>query len=324
MRILIVAHDAGGANFLASWVKKNLKKEQFLTCLQGPAEKIFAERNFKFKNIALKQYFKNFKSKNDLILTGTSCEADLEREAIAGAKKSNIKCASFIDHWVNYRQRFLPMTSGKEQQKLINSKKWLDYLPDEIWLGDKFGCQIALKDGFPKNKLKLIKNPYFEEIKKLKPRKAKGKKETKSREKIILYLSEPIYDKWEKEFGARSPWNFTEFDHLKSTLKDLDKISERISFFIIRFHPKERKTKYDKILKKYQGRVKLIKSKNPNLIKDIKRADIIVGTESMALVAAALLGKKVFSVLPKRVKNIALPFKQIIRINSIKQIINYL
>ena len=57
--------------------------------------------------------------KSDWILTGTGWESNFERRAIIRARSLGIKSVSFLDHWVNYLERF------KEKDEII--------LPDEIW-----------------------------------------------------------------------------------------------------------------------------------------------------------------------------------------------
>ena len=309
--VFIVAHDAGGANILASWARKNFKKYRFLTCLKGPARKVFRQRDLRLKNVSISQYFSQRPQKGDFILTGTS-EAALERTVIAKAKKYNVRCASFLDHWINYRQRFLPSTTRAEQKELIKTGRWQAYLPDEVWVGDKPAFQLALKEGFPKDTLRIVENPYFEEIREL------------AKKKTILYMSSPICDTWEKEFGERGLWKLTEFEQMEMFLKGLEKISGKVGEVIIRLHPKESFNKYDKIIKRYRGKIILEKSKNNELAGDIKKSDIVIGNESMGLVAAILMGKKVFCCLPGRIKKIAIPYKSIIRVNSTAEIADYL
>ena len=54
-----------------------------------------------------------------------------------------------IDHWVNYRERFLDVN------KLT--------LPDEIWVTDDFALKKA-KDLFSSVKIRLINNFYMEDL----------------------------------------------------------------------------------------------------------------------------------------------------------------
>ena len=130
MRILIVSHDAGGAEVISAWVKNN-SFHQYGYCLQGPAQSIFFRklpgiRTCGCNEIELSQF--------DLVLTGTSWSSELERRMILQAKEEGIKCAAYLDHWVNYRERF-----G------FPSQDWMENLPDEIWCGDEYAMQILRK-----------------------------------------------------------------------------------------------------------------------------------------------------------------------------------
>ena len=76
-KILIVANDSGGSNFIASYFY--FKNYEFDTILTGPAKKIFLSYKLKFKNYSkskLKHIIKNY----DLIITGTSNKSNLERK----------------------------------------------------------------------------------------------------------------------------------------------------------------------------------------------------------------------------------------------------
>ena len=83
-------------------------------------------------------------------MTGTSWQSDLEIEAIKLANLQGKRSVSFLDHWVNYQQRF--MRDGKV------------YFPDEIWVGDDSALKIA-KEKLPGFNVKLKSNPYFEDLK---------------------------------------------------------------------------------------------------------------------------------------------------------------
>ena len=149
-KTLIIADNAGGADILAHFVLKNKNKYLFFICLRGPAKKIFKERCPGIKNIALNDFIRKYKRENSLILTGTSYHSNFESKAIKQAKQRGMFCVSFLDHWVGYKERFLP-----------------GFLPNEIWVGDKFAFELALREGFAKNKLRLVPNPLFKKIKSL-------------------------------------------------------------------------------------------------------------------------------------------------------------
>ncbi|MFA6253146.1 MAG: hypothetical protein WCV69_02460 [Patescibacteria group bacterium] len=295
--LLIVAHDAGGANILAAWVVKNFKKYNFLFCLENPALKIFQDKKIVFKNIKYKNL--NFVwDKIDFILTGTSYPADLERLLIAQAKKKKIKSASFIDHWVNYRKRFLPLGhEGKVQ----------NFLPDEIWVGDRFALKMALEEGFTRNKLKLIPNPYFQEVRKIKQNIQNSGKI--AQRKKILFLS-----------SIFSENNFNEFDFLEEFLKILKSSGKKIEI-TIKLHPSEKIGKYNKLIKKYPE-LKINQSKSQNLVQEINKADLVIGQETMALVVAMLLSKTALNYKPNGLS--AIPFRKIKIITSLSKIEKYL
>ena len=126
MSICIVCHDAGGAEILSSWA---LKQSESLICvLDGPAISIFQRKNVIFE----KRNLKDAINKSDWIICGTSWQSNLEKNAIIYANKINRKVVSFLDHWVNYRERFI--LKGKI------------HLPSEIWVGDNEAKIIARKE----------------------------------------------------------------------------------------------------------------------------------------------------------------------------------
>ena len=321
MSVLVVSHDAGGANILSSWVKQNSKKHSMVTCLGGPARDIFMRHSKTLGSIPMSQYFDRDLAPDDFVLTGTSDVSDLERSAVAEAKRRGVRCASFLDHWVNYRQRFIPSQARAQQKRLFKTGGWKAYLPDEVWVGDKPAYRMAIKEGFPKDKLRLVENPYLEEIKALSK---KGGVQKKTGKKTVLYMSAPICDDWEEKYGTRGAWKFDEFDQMEMFLRHLEKINGKVKKVVLRFHPKERSDKYDAILERCSGQIHVEKSKHAKLFEDIRRSDVVIGNESMGLVVAVFMGKKVFCCLPGRIKTIAIPYKGITRINSAEEMDRYL
>ena len=108
----IVCHDAGGAEIVSSYVVRNNLRAGYY--LKGPAISIFEGKLGIIKNSdSLFDLVKN----SDWLLCGTGWQSDLEWSLIQEAKKQGKKVISFLDHWVNYQERFTR-----------NNK----YLPDEI------------------------------------------------------------------------------------------------------------------------------------------------------------------------------------------------
>ena len=288
----IVSHDAGGAEILSNWVKKNNKDTQFLFFLRGPAKKIF-QRNLDIKLAdQSEQTIQNFLNEIDLLMCGTSWQSSLEREFIVKAKQSKIKVISILDHWVNYRERFM-----------VN-KTFV--LPDEIWVCDEFAYKKA-KDEFEGAIIKKIKNYYFESIK---------KKITVIRKKIlpddsqnILYVCEPISQHAKLKYGDEFYLGYNENTALLFFLKNIKKLNINKKTIVIRPHPAEEIEKYLWVKDYYDGSVEF-RGEN-DLIEEIMRASIVAGCESMAMIVGLMAKKRVISTIPHGGRECVLPFKSI-------------
>ena len=197
IKILIVSHDAGGANILNALAKKYISDFNWTIYAKGPASKIFRERikavKYIKKNLNIKRVIEI--EKPDLILTGTSWASDIEIDFIRHAKKKGIKTAAFLDHWGNYRERF-----GYPGE-------WKKNVPDVVFVGDKWAYVLALKAGFPEKKLRQVENPYIEDImRKRKLINQDGLSKRRDNKIRILYLSEPIYEHALKRYGNSRYW----------------------------------------------------------------------------------------------------------------------
>jgi hypothetical protein len=153
----------------------------------------------------------------------------------------------------------------------------------------------------------FITNPYFEEIKKQINSIQTAKKENNSTS--ILFVAEPIAEHALKQFGDERYWGFTEFDSLEFFLSNLDKLSNNPVIIKLRPHPSEDKSKYDQVINKYALPVSV--GGDRTLLEEIAAADIIVGSESMAMVIGLLANKRVVSCIPILTKKCSLPFPQI-------------
>jgi hypothetical protein len=211
---------------------------------------------------------------------------------------SATKTIAFLEHWINYKERFL------RNKKL--------YLPNEMYVGDKYAKKIAQKL-FKNLPVKLIKNPYWKnfcnELKKFKKRKAENKKE------VILYFTENL-----KQINKinKTNINFSDFDAINFFFSNIEYISKKIDKIIFRVHPSESFKKYKKIILKYSDKFNIEVSKKNKLIEDIANCDIAVGCQTMAMVMALFANKKVFSSVPIKNYNKILPHKKIIYLNTFR------
>ena len=262
--------------------KKNKNEYNYL--LKGTAKKIFKKNLGKFKTISLKESLK----KTKLYICGTGWQSDIHIQIIKATRLKSTKVIAYLDHWVNYKKRFL------------KNKKY--YLPDEIWVGDEKAYKIAKKTFNIRVKKKT--NYYLNYVKK----KIKGKYEKKKKlpkTVNILYVTEPT-SKVKKKFKL----NKYDYDEFSSLSFFLDKIKFVYKDFKIRLkiHPSENLIKYNKILKKYNYNIKVCNSEN--LLNEIKNSEVVVGCNTLALHIALEAKKDVLCSIPTKQKSL-LPFKQI-------------
>ena len=289
VNILVVSHDAGGAEILSSWLKRKKNRNNLFFILKGPALDIFKKKLGNIKRLQEKNV-KNIQFQK--ILTSTSWNSNIEKKYIKYGLMKKIPTFCFLDHWNYYKERF------------VNKDKL--YLPDVIYVSDKYAFNIAKKT-FKKTKIILIKNFYKYDI--LKKIKTKIKKVNKIIN--ILYVSEPIRQHAIKQHKNPLFWGYDEFSSLKFFFSEIKKYIDQKFIIIFRKHPSENINKYNEILRKYSKNFKIIISKNQDLYKDISRSNIIVGNQSMVMIIGIFAEKKVLSTLPKNSKKL-LPHKKII------------
>jgi hypothetical protein len=306
--LIIVSHDAGGANILAAWVKEQNLYNQSKFCLAGPAIKIFEEKFDTLENNHLEII--NNEQKNTIVVTATSGKAEQEREAILLSKKNNIPVVSILDHWVNYKKRFTPF--HKWSQLEDGSLDFLNMLPDEIWTVDKHAYDLAKEEGFPKEKLVLIENSYFKELEKQLQNTPKSGDFPNYR---ILFIGQHM--KLDKPNLADDKDEITEYTVIRRFLKDIEKYHQKLSA-VIRPHPNEDIEKYRSLIEGLDY-VSISNSSKVDLHQEIVDSDMVVGISSMALVVGLLAKKKVFSyykVFPD--KKLVIPYKEILGVSSIE------
>ena len=172
-------------------------------CLDGPAAALF-ESTTESKTFSLNDVLVGAKT----LLTGTVGQA-LEHDAKLKAKNNGIKSVAVIDHWFNYKERFI--------------RENVEVLPDTIWVSDKHAYKEATKC-FPNIDIVEQKNDYMlEQVKQINSHEVKKNKKFTN----ILYLLEPIRDSWVgKEVLG-------EFEALDFFMKSISKLNLGKKFSII-------------------------------------------------------------------------------------------
>lgn len=265
---LIIAKDAGAANMIFHYLKS--KKDTYYCYLKNPANKIFKRKNFiKIKNI------KNLK-KYDLLITGTSVEKNLELKSINEANKLGIYTVTFLDHWTNYKKRFLM------KKKIILPKEIIAFDSTSFFLSKKIFSEQFIKKSLILSK---VNNPYFNI--------------GKSKKKNDLLILSSNYDILGKKNinDKQILYNFFKKNYFFFQKK-------KINNYFLKNHPSENKKKFTSLIKKVKKEFNIdIKIADKDLKKMTKTIKHVVGYNSMALVIAKLSGCITYEIRIKQLKS---------------------
>ena len=285
--ICVVSHDAGGAEIISSLIRKESFECQYV--LAGPALKIFQQKLGPVDSQLLQEAIHSA----DYLLCGTSWQSDLEWQAIAMAREAGKKSVAFLDHWVNYQERFV---RGGEM-----------HLPDEIWVGDELAENMA-RNVFPGLVIRLVENPYFDDLKRELAELTKHQDFDPGSLKV-LYVCEPLREHALREYGNERHWGYTEEEALRYFLTNLDTLGAPVGCIVIRPHPSEAVGKYDWVNEEYD--LPIISGGAMTLFEEVAACDVVVGCESMAMVIGLLTGRRVISCIPPGGKPCSLPQQEI-------------
>lgn len=256
---------------------------------------------------------KSLDYRSDIVITGRSFVPDLERDAIKLSKAAGIKVVTFLDHWVNYEDSFIPVS----RRLNLSNEEFLSYLPDEVIIGDRYASELIKKSLIPGTIVRFIENEYFRDLELL----FKNREPDPQKVKQILYISEPVYDDLKKIYGNGNLRGYNEFDVLKEIVNFTPTFKQMgFTNLVIRLHPNEKKDKYLEILRGYEGiaEFEVSVSTSRSLEEDILGSQMVLGMESMALVIAILAGVKAVSYLPRSsLKRCSLPHKELTKIDDL-------
>jgi hypothetical protein len=262
--------------------------------LDGPARKIFERKLGSMAQLPLQEALAQASS----LLCGTGWQSDWEVDAIEGARRLGKKSVAFLDHWVNYRERFV---RGRAV-----------HLPDEIWVGDAIALDLA-HSALPEVPVKLVENPYFLDVQTELSRFSTAKRESCAG-LSVLYICEPVREHALKQHGNERHWGYTEEDALQYFIDHRQALSKPISRIVLRPHPSEAPDKYQHLIRHSSAPVYI--SDGDELLAEIAASDCVVGCNSMAMVIALLAGKKVICCIPPGGRPCLLPQPGIVPLQS--------
>jgi hypothetical protein len=304
-QLVVVAHDAGGAEIVSAWLRRNLAQWTPTLVLGGPARVIFARKlGDKLRVVDELPSLKGV----SFILCGSSHPALLERQAVRAARTHGVRCAVWLDHWTNYPERFI--IAGEI------------VLPDEVWVADEHAAALA-RAKLPAANVLMRGNPYLEdfrqEVRSLDraQRSATAGSSGRSRSDAverILYVTEPIAEPAERATGDARGWGYTEYEALAGYLRHLaDRRGPPVQLRL-RPHPSEPPDKYHAVVARAPASVAVQSTHGMTLAEDVAWADTVVGCDTMAMIAALAAGRRVFSALPRGARPPSLPDPRIVRL----------
>lgn len=290
--VAVVCHDAGAANIILSWMRAHAvthaqAARDWRLLAQGPAAKLWAERSVPLARLC--QNIDEALEGAAVLLSGTGWASDLEHEARRQAKVRGIKTIAVIDHWVNYKERFI------RQGEIV--------LPDEIYVTDDYAFREAERC-FPDLPMQIKPNLYLDEsVSQISP--------LPCSENEVLYVLEPIRADWCKQPAG-------EFQALDYFVANIDKLGiTREAKIRLRPHPSDAPGKYDEWLASHHE-LNAVLDDSPTLVSAIGKAAWVAGCETYAMVVALLAGKKVVSTLPPWAHRCRLPHSAITSLRDLE------
>lgn len=284
--IAVVAHDAGAANHISAWFGA-AKMSAVHGSFGGPAQDIFGRQCPWMTD----GRFSDFLPQCNTLITGTGWASTLEHDARKLAKRAGCRTIAVIDHWTNYRARFV--RDGEE------------VLPDEIWVTDEYAKKLAEIE-FPGIQVVQLQNAYLEKLVAEVREHEHGR--TVSPEENILYVLEPIRQAWS---SSEQPGEFQALDFFVQNLEALR--LDGNALIKLRPHPSDAAGKYEQWIEAQKG-LKISLDASSTLAESIAWSDVVAGCHTYAMVVALAAGKRVISSLPSWGGVCALPQAGILKL----------
>lgn len=287
----VVAHDAGAANHIISWLRR-CNCQKIHSCFAGPAARLWAQ-SFRASSKSSGTLSEVVRRSN-MLITGTGWGSTLEHDARKLAKSAGLKSVAVIDHWANYHERFI--RNGEE------------VLPDEIWVADEYAEKMAERE-FPNLKVVQLPNVYLDSL--VQEVRAHEHSVIKRTDCNMLYVLEPIRERWGCD---KQPSEFQALDFL---VKNVNLIHPKGKWSIrLRPHPSDPVGKYEQWLQ-VQRSNPITLDESPSLAESIAWADVVVGCHTYAMVVALAAGRRVLSSIPPWAPPCILPQAGILKLTDL-------
>lgn len=271
--VTVCCHDAGAASLIAAWVAAEPTREYRL-CVEGPARRILAEVLPGHDSQPLPAALAGA----GCLLSGSGWTTDLEHQSRLAARQHGIPALAVLDHWVNYRTRFV--------------RDSVEALPDVFIVTDSAAAQLALETFGELRPIVTWHNRYLEvEAARVAALSARRPCTPPAR---LLVVLEPVRLDWVVD--AAEPAEFRALDYLMENLGALTPRPEEL-MIRLRPHPAEARSKYQPWVAR-QRHARLALSARASLAEDLAWADAVAGLHSYALVVALAARRRAVSYLP--------------------------
>ena len=289
--LAVVCHDAGAANLVIGWLRKSAGL-RLRAHMQGPALPLWQAAFPDSLVISLDEALQGAAQ----LLSGTGWASLLEHEARVRARTRGIPVIAAVDHWVNYRERFVRIG--------------VEMLPDEVWISDDEAFAEAMRC-FPGLTVRQFPNEYL--LAQVSQVHTLDAQRTTFNSEHVLYALEPI----------RQPWSGNdiragEFQALDYFLSRLNSLGFSAKAQIrLRPHPSDAPGKYDTWLESRRAEYDVSLAPEESLAQAVSWADCIAGCESFVLIIGLAAGKKTVSTLPPWGNSCRLPQARLIHLSHL-------
>ena len=307
--IAVVAHDAGGAELLSSMVVSERGRHTWsiVVAADSPAAAIFDRKGLSdliVKSQASENMVTLWEEQcPDLLFCGTS-SSKIELPHIHEARRRSVASVSFLDHWINQRERFdYPAAS------------WKNNLPDFVTVSDTHAYQLSREFGVF-NLLK-IRNYYIADL-----LASYGESTVAHSGGTLLFISQAIREHCEVAYGDPRHFGYTQTDIAREVLESFPHLSSilGVTRLVVRLHPAEDAREYHSLFERYPGVEIICEEPSSRVLSaNVSDADVVLGIDSMALLIAHLLGKPVISYMPPG-RKCHLPLPRECKLHSLQNI----
>ena len=291
--LAVVCHDAGATNLILGWLRATDTILPPLSVVaEGPARTLWQSQSPITPLTTIDAALEGA----GCLLSGTGWASELEHRARCHARTLGLPVLAVVDHWVNYRQRFV--------------RDGVECLPDMIWVGDGYALDIARAD-FPGLPVEAYRNVYLAE--QVNAVRWSARPHGQPDGHRVLYALEPIRQPWSGS-DAR-PGEFQALDYFLSQLPALG--LGRDAEIRLRPHPSDPPGKYDAWMAT-QRSYDLRLAPNEPIADAVAWSDWVVGCESFVLIIGVAAGRRVLSTLPPWGHMCRLPQTEILHIRSLE------